>query len=139
MVVTRRPQSSAQGGDETPSTPVSGADMVDGSSYAQQTNGGSKGGKPAAKEQPIGEVVRDATPAWAYAILIAFTVISIVTFPIPFQPPDEPTLKHVFYYGWLTALSTGLGALPFVFLPDVASYWVGICNGMLLTCLQTKS
>lgn len=69
------------------------------------------------------------TPAWAYICLVLMAAVTYVTVPSPFQPHGEPTLNHVFFYGWLTALSTGLGVLPFLFLPDVASYWVGISNG----------
>jgi hypothetical protein len=71
------------------------------------------------------------TPSWVYASFVLCSVVTIVFFPRPFQPPHgtEPTLQHVFYYGWLTALSTGLGALPFCLVPKIASYWVGVSNG----------
>ena len=71
------------------------------------------------------------TPTWVVLTLLAFAVVTVVTFPHPFHPHGEPSLQHVFYYGWLTALSTGLGVVPFIFLPDVAVYWVGISNGEL--------
>eukprot|EP00510_Aplanochytrium_minuta_P004669 CAMPEP_0184013144 /NCGR_PEP_ID=MMETSP0954-20121128/4844_1 /TAXON_ID=627963 /ORGANISM="Aplanochytrium sp, Strain PBS07" /LENGTH=342 /DNA_ID=CAMNT_0026293289 /DNA_START=357 /DNA_END=1385 /DNA_ORIENTATION=- len=32
--------------------------------------------------------------------------------------------------GWVTAVSTGLGALPFFFLPRVDKQWLGISNGV---------
>jgi hypothetical protein len=69
------------------------------------------------------------TPVWVLAGLAATAVVTVVAIPHPFQPVAEPTIRHVFYYGWLTALSTGLGVAPFVFLSDVAAYWVGISNG----------
>mmetsp|Transcript_20888 Transcript_20888/g.26984 ORF Transcript_20888/g.26984 Transcript_20888/m.26984 type:complete len:328 (+) Transcript_20888:281-1264(+) len=71
-----------------------------------------------------------STPAWAYFSLVLMAAVTYFTIPTPFQPHGEPTLNHVFYYGWLTALSTGLGVLPFLFIPDVATYWVGICNAI---------
>lgn len=72
------------------------------------------------------------TPAWVIPTLIAIAVLTYLTLPDPFSPPpgDEPTINHVFYYGWLTALSTGLGAVPFFVLRGVADFWVGISNGM---------
>ena len=70
-----------------------------------------------------------ATESWAYVVLVLLAAVTYGTVPTPFQPHGEPTIMHVFYYGWLTALSTGAGVLPFVFLPNVASIWVGISNG----------
>lgn len=74
------------------------------------------------------------TPVWVYLLLVLFAAITYVTIPVPFHPPHgkEPTIQHVFYYGWLTAISTGLGALPFWLVPDVQSYWVGVSNGTLV-------
>jgi len=41
---------------------------------------------------------------------------------------------HVWWYGWVTALSTGLGALPTAFLRttggDEDKYWLGLANAM---------
>lgn len=76
------------------------------------------------------EIKSDAqTPLWAFALLAVFAVISFTTYPVPFQPHGEPTLKHVFFYGWMTAISTGCGVLPFMVLPEVPKFWVGISNG----------
>ena len=69
------------------------------------------------------------TPTWVYVLLLAFAVVTAVTWPVPFQPHGEPTMKHVFFYGWMTAISTGCGVLPFMILRDVAKFWVGISNG----------
>ena len=76
------------------------------------------------------------TPTWVYPLLLAFAAITVVTIPHPFHPPhgQQPTIQHVFYYGWLTAMSTGLGALPFLLVPDVKSFWVGISNGTFAVC-----
>ena len=71
------------------------------------------------------------TPAWVYVALVVLAITSYVTIPVPLQPHhgEEPSIQHVFYYGWLTAISTGLGAIPLAFAPNLASYWVGISNG----------
>jgi hypothetical protein len=76
------------------------------------------------------------TPKWVYALLIVFAILTIVTIPVPFHPTvqEGPTVRHVFYYGWLTAMSTGLGALPFLLFPDVATFWIGISNGTYYFC-----
>ena len=60
---------------------------------------------------------------------IALIVISVVTLPVPFQPVGKPTLMHVWYYGWITAISTGLGVLPLVLAPELDSFWIGVSNG----------
>lgn len=74
------------------------------------------------------------TPPWVFVLLVIFAAISVFAIPKPFQPQhgQEPTIRHVFYYGWLTAISTGLGALPFLLVPNVKSFWVGVSNGMSL-------
>jgi len=72
------------------------------------------------------------TSPWVYGALVLFAVLSYVAMPDPLQPPhgESPSIQHVFYYGWLTAISTGLGAIPLVFTPNLASYWVGISNAV---------
>jgi hypothetical protein len=64
-------------------------------------------------------------------LLLLIAVITVVTIPHPFHPThnEPPSYQHVFYYGWLTALSTGMGVLPFLFLPQVPSFWIGVSNG----------
>jgi hypothetical protein len=77
------------------------------------------------------KVVKADTEPWVYMTLVVFAVITVVSFPVPLvaKHGDLPTLKRVFFYGWMTALCTGIGAVPFFFLPDVAEFWVGISNG----------
>lgn len=79
-----------------------------------------------------GKKKRQPTSPIVYVALAAFAFISYITLPDPLQPihGEEPSIRHVFYYGWLTAISTGLGAIPLAFAPNLASYWVGISNGM---------
>jgi zinc transporter, ZIP family len=69
------------------------------------------------------------TPLWAYALLILFVAITIVTRPDSLHLHGEASIRQVFFYGWLTAISTGLGVVPFLCLPKVETYWVGISNG----------
>ena len=75
------------------------------------------------------------TPTWVKATLLLFCLVTVLAWPGHWHPldrqaSDETSVRYVFFYGWLTALSTGLGVLPFALLPDVADYWVGISNGM---------
>jgi zinc transporter ZupT len=51
-------------------------------------------------------------------------LITILFLPSTLAPPS-PTVHHVFYYGWITALSTGLGVLPLLLLPSLPPGTVG--------------
>ena len=77
------------------------------------------------------------TPTWVYIALITFIIMTLVTIPHPFHPESHqaPSINHVFYYGWLTCISTGLGAVPFFLFPDVATFWIGVSNGTLIPFL----
>lgn len=65
-----------------------------------------------------------------YAASILLAAISYFTYPESLQPVGRPTLNHVWYFGWISALSTGLGVLPLIFSPDFDSYWVGVTNAI---------
>ena len=133
--VTRRPQ----GGSAT----TVAADKAENGLAASHTTADAQQQHPSAKAGNHHHHGRKAasggkaaeTPSWVYASFVIFSAITIVFFPRPFHPPHgtEPSLQHVFYYGWLTALSTGLGALPFCLVPKIATYWVGVSNGPLST------
>mmetsp|Transcript_46643 Transcript_46643/g.113655 ORF Transcript_46643/g.113655 Transcript_46643/m.113655 type:complete len:353 (+) Transcript_46643:451-1509(+) len=70
------------------------------------------------------------TSAWVYFALAFCIGITYWAKPDPLQPHhgEEPSIQHVFYYGWLTAVSTGLGAIPLAFYGKLDDYWVGISN-----------
>lgn len=70
------------------------------------------------------------TPLWVYLLLLLFVAILVVTSPDSLHIHGQPSVQEVFFYGWLTALSTGLGVLPFLVLPSVATFWVGISNAI---------
>ena len=80
--------------------------------------------------------VTDKKPPMTYSkstILGAVVValISYFTRPDSLQPVGRPTVQHVWYYGWISALSTGLGVVPLIFAPDLDKFWVGVSNGEL--------
>ena len=62
-----------------------------------------------------------------------FAAVIMLTISYMFLPddlqPSKPTVEHVFFYGWISALSTGLGVLPLIFTPELDSYWIGVSNG----------
>ena len=108
------------------------ANMAREKAVAVAQNDNEKDNDPNDKERR--KMITDTkTSPWVYAALVLFAVITYVTKPDPLQPQhgEAPSIQHVFYYGWLTAISTGLGAIPLVFAPNLASYWVGISNGTL--------
>ena len=86
--------------------------------------------EPNGKSPTNGEIQKPPPTPVSSVVAMAFVVvISYVTIPTPLQPVGKPTLQHVWYYGWITAISTGMGVLPLVFVPKLDSFWVGISNG----------
>jgi ZIP family zinc transporter len=74
------------------------------------------------------EVLR--TPKRVIVAAILLLIFSYVTMPDPLQPVGKPSVQHVWYYGWITALSTGLGVIPLVIIPDLDKFWVGVSNAI---------
>jgi len=71
-------------------------------------------------------------------MVLIMAVITVVTRPSTMaEIGKEPTVGHVWYYGWVAALSTGLGALPLLLLGKVTDVWLGLSNalagGMMLS------
>jgi hypothetical protein len=69
------------------------------------------------------------TPLVTIVSFALIALISYFTYPDTLQPVGRPTLNHVWYFGWISALSTGLGVLPLIFSPKLDSYWIGVTNG----------
>lgn len=72
------------------------------------------------------------TAPWVWFAFSSCMAITYLAMPEPLQPlhGERPSIQHVFYYGWITAVFTGLGALPLAFFPSLASYWVGLSNAV---------
>lgn len=75
------------------------------------------------------------------SILILFIIIAIsyYTFPGSLQPVGKPTIQHVFYFGWISAISTGLGVLPLVFTSNLNTFWVGVSNAIAAGMMTAAS
>lgn len=58
------------------------------------------------------------TSWWTIAAYIVIFAISKYTLPRDLHP-SQPTLSHVWYYGWVTAVSTGLGVVPLMFASEL--------------------
>jgi len=43
---------------------------------------------------------------------------------------NKVTMKKVWFFGWLTAVSTGLGAIPFIFITNPGKYYMGLSNAI---------
>lgn len=73
---------------------------------------------------------------FGWFILICLCVITYATCPSK-SIVDRASLAQVWYYGWITAVSTGLGVVPFFFFPEPDKYYMGISNaiasGMMIT------
>eukprot|EP00978_Attheya_sp_CCMP212_P047031 scaffold421189_cov48-Attheya_sp.AAC.4 len=67
---------------------------------------------------------------YSYFFMLLIIIISYVTLPDTLQPKGKPTILHVWYYGWISAISTGLGVVPLVFFPNLDAFWIGISNAV---------
>mmetsp|Transcript_1897 Transcript_1897/g.2730 ORF Transcript_1897/g.2730 Transcript_1897/m.2730 type:complete len:350 (+) Transcript_1897:387-1436(+) len=66
-------------------------------------------------------------------VMVAFLVIIAISYftkPDNLVPSGRPTLMHVWYYGWLSAISTGLGVLPLIFSPNLNTFYIGVSNAI---------
>jgi len=72
-----------------------------------------------------------SSPLSSYVGMALVIAITYATYPDNLIPdPHQPaSIHHVWYHGWITAISTGLGVLPLVFVSDFNKFWVGISNG----------
>lgn len=67
----------------------------------------------------------------AYICLAVVIAITIFTYPFAdYDIDDVIVIKHVWYCGWLTAVSTGLGVIPFLFMNEPEKYYIGISNAV---------
>mmetsp|Transcript_19716 Transcript_19716/g.28773 ORF Transcript_19716/g.28773 Transcript_19716/m.28773 type:complete len:355 (+) Transcript_19716:150-1214(+) len=79
------------------------------------------------------------TPMLTIVSMVAILAISYFTYPGSLQPVGRPTLNHVWYFGWISALSTGLGVLPLMFSPSLDSWWIGVTNAVAAGMMMAAS
>jgi hypothetical protein len=65
---------------------------------------------------------------WRACTLLTI-VIFVTFFCYPSMDTEKVTIHQVWYYGWITAVSTGIGVLPFYIISNPDTYWRGISNG----------
>eukprot|EP01036_Dinobryon_divergens_P028126 gene28126-37022_t len=69
-------------------------------------------------------------------LLTAFFSIVLIAITLITYPPDiwdssaTVTSQHVWYFGWITAISTGVGVLPFFLISEPEKYWIGASNAL---------
>ena len=62
-------------------------------------------------------------------ILLVVTAYAIMNVTVVGWYESESKRLQVWWYGWITAASTGLGVVPFLFVRDMSGTWLGVCNG----------
>lgn len=62
-----------------------------------------------------------------WAIIFAMTIFM---YPNSVAAGSKPTLSYVFYHGWITAVSTGAGVLPFYLVSIPNQMWNGVSNAI---------
>lgn len=82
------------------------------------------------KDQPILEEESGSTSMTTILLSVLIVAISYFTYPENLQPFGRPDVGHVWYFGWISALSTGLGVLPLIISPELNSYWIGVTNAV---------
>jgi len=63
------------------------------------------------------------------ALLAVIVLITVLTYP-SFDIREKPTAHEVFYYGWITAVSTGLGVVPFLIFEEPNKFYMGVSNAI---------
>ena len=67
----------------------------------------------------------------------AMITITYCTMPSKLVVQEKPTVQHVWFYGWVAAITTGLGALPVLWFTQPSDFWVSVSSavaaGMMLS------
>jgi hypothetical protein len=63
----------------------------------------------------------------SYLLLGLVVFITVSTYP---SQIGKVTIQHVWYNGWITAVATGCGVIPFFFLNNPSKYWMGVSNAI---------
>lgn len=84
----------------------------------------------------IKEIVRkrlrnkDKAPVdyFSYLLLGLVVFLTVATYPAVLE--GKVTIQHVWYNGWITAIATGCGVIPFFFLHEPSKFWMGVSNAI---------
>ena len=90
----------------------------------------------AEEEMRRSDVVRNRELAMA-ACVLAISVISASS--VDGDLYGGRSTAHVWWYGWVTALSTGLGAVPMAFATDVSEFYLGLANAVAAGMMTSAS
>ena len=90
----------------------------------------------AAEEAERSDVVRNRELAMA-ACVLAISVISASS--VDGDLYGGRSTAHVWWYGWVTALSTGLGAVPMAFATGVSEFYLGLANAVAAGMMTSAS
>lgn len=72
------------------------------------------------------------SPSADYFGLISLATILLITvFGVPGVFMSANAYVTVTYYAWITAVSTGLGVVPFYFISNPNPYYMGLSNGII--------
>lgn len=71
--------------------------------------------------------LNETTKRYGYATAALMVLVTFYSLP---HGASGKSAHYVWWCGWLTAVATGLGAVPFYWLHDINKYWLGICNGL---------
>jgi ZIP family zinc transporter len=79
----------------------------------------------------LGDKVVDASAQaddWLSYLLLVL-VVAVTVFSFPREVFEGVSLQKVWYFGWITAVSTGLGVVPFYFVGAPNKAFMGLANG----------
>lgn len=82
-----------------------------------------------------GNVLHPRTAQWLTVGVLAATALGVQQL----ASPSAPRLAHVFWYAWITAVSTGLGAAPWLFVRHVPARWLGLSNALAAGMMVSAS
>eukprot|EP00944_MAST-04C_sp_MAST-4C-sp1_P000970 g970.t1 len=117
---------------------TSGTDKV--ASDVNQNSGNFSPGKVSADSTALSNIGGNAqgsmynvyinTGVALIAIITVATIIAVCALKEDKATATVVNVLHVWSYSWMTAVCTGLGALPFFLIDKVNDFWLGICNAV---------
>lgn len=87
--------------------------------------------KARARERKIIRSLRPQIDYVGHGLLLLILLLTVYMYPTNWNSElREVDFKIVWYYGWITAISTGLGVVPFIFVSEPDNFWLGISNAV---------